>query len=50
MRDVSHNLGSSAEACSSLLVTVDTLPDERNFGRHVPANGSVNINMFSKKK
>ena len=46
--DVSHNVGSSTEACGSVFVALNTLPDEGNLGSHVPANGSANIRMCSK--
>ena len=45
--DVIHNLWCSTEAELSVFDALNTLPDEGNFIRHVPANGSANIKMCS---
>ena len=43
--DVSYYLRSSTEAGGSVFVALNTLPNEDNFDRHVPANSDANIKM-----
>ena len=45
--DVSHNFWCSTEDGGSVFVALNTLPDEGNFDRDVPANASANMKMCS---